>query len=118
LESSEVEDLLTVLGKKQFLFDQIEEMRGELEPLLGVDPEQRYWHDPQERLECRELVQRCRSRMQEILRMEETSLGRLSERKQLVSDQLNYMASALRVDSAYSQQQWIDSSGALDLSSE
>ncbi len=118
LESSEVEDLLTVLGQKQFLFDQIAEVREKLEPLLSVDPDQRYWRDPQERQQCRELVQRCKERMQEILRMEESSLGRLTERKQLISEQLNYMSSAQRVDSAYSQQQWIDSPGTLDLSSE
>lgn len=118
LESSEVEDLLTVLGQKQFLFDQIAEVREELEPLLSVDPDQRNWRDPQERQQCRELVQRCKERMQEILRMEESSLGRLTERKQLISEQLNYMSSAQRVDSAYSQQQWIDSPGTLDLSSE
>lgn len=118
LETTEVERLLSVLGQKQCVFDQLQELRLELEPMLSVDPDARVWPSEQRRLECRKLVNDCGSRMQQILTMEEASLGRLNERKQLISDQLGSMESVSRMDSVYSQQRVIQTTSVLDLSSE
>ena len=118
LETTEVEQLLSVLGQKQCVFDQLQELRTELEPMLAVNPDERVWSSEGRRQECRELVGICGSRMQQILTMEEASLGRLNERKQLISDQLSSLASTARVDQAYRQQQVLDTGTGLDLSSE
>lgn len=118
LETTEVERLLSVLGQKQFVFDQIQELRQELEPLLELDPDQRSWSSEGRRQECRALVGQCGARMREILTMEEASLGRLNERKQLISDQLGSIASINRMDNAYRQQQMMNTESVLDLSNE
>jgi hypothetical protein len=118
LETTEVERLLSVLGQKQFVFDQIQELRQELEPLLELDPDERIWSSEGRRQECRALVGQCGARMREILTMEEASLGRLNERKQLISDQLGSIASINRMDNAYRQQQMMNTESVLDLSNE
>jgi hypothetical protein len=56
--------------------------------------------------------------MREILTMEEASLDRLNERKQLISDQLSSIASISRMDNAYRQQQMMGTASVLDLSNE
>lgn len=118
LETTEVERLLSVLGQKQYVFDQLQELRLELEPMLAVDPDQRSWSSEGRRQECRALVGQCGARMREILTMEEASLGRLNERKQLISDQLNSIASVGHMDNAYNQQRMVNNSSMLDLSNE
>ena len=116
LDSTEVERLISVLGHKQSVFDQLEELRSDLEPLMSVDPDERSWSSEGKRLECRDLVNRCGSKMQQILSMEEQSLGKLVERKQLISDQLTSLATASRMDVAYSQQRHLNNASSLDLS--
>ncbi len=91
LETTEVERLLSVLGQKQYVFDQLQELRLELEPMLAVDPDQRSWSSEGRRQECPALVGSAERRC-EILTMEEASLA-IDERKQLISDQLNSIAS-------------------------
>lgn len=118
LETTEVERLLSVLGQKQSVFDQLQELRVELEPILAVDPDQRPWSSEDRRMECRQLVGRCGLRMQEILTMEEASLGRLNERKLLIGDQLNSLTNLGQIENAYSQQKLLSTSSVLDLSSE
>lgn len=118
LETTEVDRLLSVLGQKQCVFDQLQELRQELEPMLAIDPDQRVWSSEGRRAECRELVGECGTRMRQILTMEEASLGRLNERKQLISDQLGALSSTGRMDQAYRHQQVLNTSSTLDLSSE
>ncbi len=118
LETTEVERLLSVLGQKQNVFDQLQELRAELEPMLAVDPDQRSWSSEDRKSQCRQLVGQCGSRMQEILTMEESSLGRLNERKLLIGDQLNSLTNVGQIESAYSQHRMLPASSVLDLSNE
>jgi hypothetical protein len=118
LETTEVERLLSVLGQKQCVFDQLQDLRQSLEPMLAIDPDQRSWSSEVRRQECRELVGQCGTRMREILTMEEASIGRLNERKQLISDQLGSIANISRMDNAYRQQQMMNTASVLDLSNE
>jgi hypothetical protein len=118
LEGIDVAELLAILNHKQCVFDQLEELRRELEPLLTVDPDQRVWSSEARRSECRQLVDKCGERMKKILTMEEESIGRLSERRLLVAEQLGSMAISSSIDAAYSSQRSAEPASTLDLSSE
>ncbi|MEY4565569.1 MAG: hypothetical protein RLY14_539 [Planctomycetota bacterium] len=118
IEGTDVAELLAILNHKQCIFDQLEELRQQLEPLLSVDPDQRCWSSEARRGECRQLVDKCGERMQKILMMEEESIGRLSERRQLVAEQLGSMAISSSIDAAYSSQRAVMPASTLDLSSE
>jgi|688.fasta_scaffold00697_39 flagellar biosynthesis/type III secretory pathway chaperone len=118
LEGTDIAELLAILNHKQCVFDQLEELRRELEPLMSVDPDQRVWSSEARRGECRRLVDKCGERMAKILTMEEESIDRLSERRQLVAEQLGSMAISSSIDAAYSSQRGTEPASTLDLSSE
>jgi len=93
--------LMSLLSRKQELLGTLATVQERLSPFQSQDPEQRTWSDPARRKACQAMVARCDQLLQELIVMENRSLGSLSLQRDSVAAQLQQNVDASAIQNAY-----------------
>ena len=93
--------LMTLLSRKQELMGALGKVQSELARFQDQDPEQRNWSPPARRKECQEMVSRCDRLLQELIVMEDRSLGSMNLQRESVAAQLQQNIDACAIQNAY-----------------
>ncbi len=110
-------DLLDVLGSKQRVLTELQQIERALDPFRGQDPDRRRWRSADSRQACAQKLKQCESLLGEIVRQERQSERELIQRRDEVAQQLQGFHLASQARGAYAAQS--DSyEGRLDLLSE
>ena len=101
IDGSESEKLLTVLGTKQALIDELQKIERQLDPFRSQDPDQRIWRSPGDRKAAQQLAQRCENLLQEIMLLDKQAELQLQQRRQTTATQLQAAHHASHAANAY-----------------
>ena len=93
--------LMTLLSRKQELLGALGTVQLELARFQDQDPEQRSWSPPGRRKECQEMVSRCDQLLQELIVMEDRSLGCMNLQRESVAAHLQQNIDACAIQNAY-----------------
>lgn len=93
--------LMTLLSRKQELMGALGAVQSQLAQFQGQDPEQRKWSSPARRKTCQEMVARCDQLLQELIVMEDRSLGNMNLQRDIVAAQLQQNIDASTIQNAY-----------------
>ena len=93
--------LMTLLSRKQDLMGALGNVQSQLAQFQGQDPEQRKWSSPERRKTCQEMVARCDQLLQELIVMEDRSLGNMNLQRDTVAAQLQQNIDASTIQNAY-----------------
>jgi hypothetical protein len=96
-----VEELLTLLSRKSEAIEDLQAIQRELHPFQSQEPDDRAWRSPSDRSACRAVFERCEGLLSELLSMESDSLEELSQRRDLVAQQLHQCVNAETIHEAY-----------------
>ncbi len=110
--------LMTLLSRKQELMGALGKVQSELARFQVQDPEQRSWSPPTRRKECQEMVARCDRLLQELIVMEDRSLGSMNLQRESVAAQLQQNIDACAIQNAYNSSDLEESSIDCSLSIE
>jgi flagellar biosynthesis/type III secretory pathway chaperone len=118
IEEGDMTRLLPVLGAKQKLIVQLQQLEGELNPFRNEDPDTRRWSSPANREACRQNAARCEALLAEIMQIERAGESEMIRRRDAVAEQLQTMHSAHDASAAYAESGAVATSASfLDLSS-
>ncbi len=109
--------LLSVLAAKQTLLAELQKIQKRLNPFRNQDPETRHWRSREDRLQCRQLSERCETLLGEIMLVERQSESELLQRRNAAVARLQGSHSATRATRAYIDSP-LPTRQRLDLSSE
>ena len=101
IRGSEMADLLTLLARKQRLFDALREVDRWLDPFRVQDPEVRQWRCAEDRQRCARAVQCCDRLLSEIRHLEKQSEQTLVHRRDELADALQGAHVAATARGAY-----------------
>jgi hypothetical protein len=93
--------LLVVLSRKGEVLETLQAIHREMSPYQGQAPEDRLWRCEGDRQRCRDLLSQTETILTELLAMEQTALGELSQRRDIVASQLNHYTTAETIHGAY-----------------
>ena len=93
--------LMTLLSRKQDLMGALGNVQSELARFQDQDPEKRSWSSESRRKACQEMVVRCDQLLQELIVMEDRSLGRMNLQRESAADQLQQNIDACAIQNAY-----------------
>jgi len=93
--------LMTLLSRKQELMGALGNVQSQLANFQGQDPELRKWSTPERRKACQEMVSRCDQLLQELIVMEDRSLGNMNLQRETVAAQLHQNMDACTIQNAY-----------------
>lgn len=93
--------LMTLLSRKQDLMGALGNVQSELVRFQDQDPEQRSWSSQVRRKTCQEMVARCDQLLQELIVMEDRSLGSMNLQRESVTAQLQQNVDACAIQNAY-----------------
>lgn len=93
--------LMSLLSRKQELMGALSEIQSELARFQDQDPEQRSWSSPDRRRDCQDKVARCDQLLQELIVMEDRSLGSMNLQRESVVAQLQQNIDASTIQNAY-----------------
>lgn len=93
--------LMTLLSRKQELMGALGNVQSQIAQFQGQDPEQRKWSSPERRKTCQEMVARCDQVLQELIVMEDRSLGNMNLQRDTVAAQLQQNIDASTIQNAY-----------------
>ena len=93
--------LMTLLSRKQDLLGALGNVQSELVRYQDQDPEQRSWSSESRRKACQEMVARCDQLLQELIVMEDRSLGNMNLHRESVAAQLQQNFDACTIQNAY-----------------
>ncbi len=93
--------LMTLLSRKQDLLGALGNVQSELVRFQDQDPEQRSWSRESRRKTCQEMVARCDQLLQELIVMEDRSLGNMNLHRESVAAQLQQNFDACTIQNAY-----------------
>ena len=110
--------LMTLLSRKQELMGALGNVQSELARFQDQDPEQRLWSSPGRRKECQEKVSRCDRLLQELIVLEDRSLGSMNLQRESVAAQLQQNINACAIQNAYQASDLSESSFDSSLSIE
>ena len=110
--------LMTLLSRKQELLGALGQIQSELTKFQAQDPEQRTWTTLDRRKTCQEMVTRCDQLLQELIVMEDRSLGNMNLQREMVAAQLQQNFDACTIQNAYQSNDLIESSFDSSLSIE
>jgi hypothetical protein len=96
-----VEELLTFLSRKNETLEDLRILQQEIAQFQDQQPEDRVWRSNDLRVRCRQNFRRCELLLAELLAMEETSMNELSQRRDLVAQQLQQYTTADAIHDAY-----------------
>ena len=93
--------LMTLLSRKQELMGALGGVQSRLSNFQQQDPEQRSWSTPARRKACQNKVARCDQLLQELIVMEDRSLGSMNLQRESVAAQLQQNVDACAIQNAY-----------------
>ena len=99
--SGDMTRLLPVLGAKQRLLGQIQQLEQALAPFRDDDPDQRQWSSAAAREKCRLDAQRSEQLLAEIMVLEREGEAEMIRRRDETARRLEEMDGASRAHSAY-----------------
>ncbi len=114
----DMSSLMTLLSRKQDLMGALGNVQSELERFQGQDPEQRSWASESRRKSCQKMVARCDQLLQELIVMEDRSLGSMNLQRESVTAQLQQNIDACAIQNAYQSSDLEESSFDSSLSIE
>jgi hypothetical protein len=76
-------------------------LQQEIVLFQSQQPEERIWRSEELRVRCRENFHRCELLLAELLTMEDTSISELTQRRDLVAQQLQQFTTADAIHDAY-----------------
>lgn len=117
IASDDMSRLLQLLGVKQRLLGELQEIERGLDPFRQQDPEARQWRSPAARESCAQALRGCESLLAEIVAHEKQSETELRRRRDETAAQLEGFHATSRTRGAYAAGGKTDSAH-LDLSSE
>ncbi len=97
----DMSSLMTLLSRKQELMGALGNVQSELVRFQGQDPEQRSWSSESRRKTCQQMVARCDQLLQELIVMEDRSLGSMNLQRESVAAQLQQNFNACAIQNAY-----------------
>jgi hypothetical protein len=117
IQDEDLTTLLQVLGLKQSLIEDLNQVERELDPFRPQQPHQRHWRTEADRVRCAELLQGCDQLLAAVVRQEQASEQLLCVRRDETAARLQGVHHANQARGAYAaeQSQYI---GHLDLSTE
>ena len=101
VSQNDMTSLMTLLSRKQDLMGALGKVQSELAGFQDQEPEQRSWSSPARRKSCQEMVTRCDQLLQELIVMEDRSLGSMNLQRESVVAQLQQNVDACTIQSAY-----------------
>ena len=101
LGTDHVEQLLSLIARKQPLIEEFLQIHSELKPFQDQDPDKRKWSDAKARARCRELLESCNNLQQEIVRLESKALDELELNRNAIAAQLQDCRDATLASTAY-----------------
>ena len=101
IDSADMTRLLPVLGAKQQLLAQMQQLEQGLAPFRDDDPDQRQWASAAAREACRQDAQRCEQLLAEIMVLERQGEAEMIRRRDETARRLEEMESSARVHNAY-----------------
>lgn len=114
VDQTEIDLTLSVLGRKQALFEELAEVQQKLQPYLQDDPESRLWSSAEQRHQCRQLAQRGQQLLQETMHIEQQTLQEMTSRRDAVAAQLQDGQDSILAQTAY-QADSLLGAGVLDI---
>ena len=114
----DMSSLMTLLSRKQDLMGALGNVQSELVRFQGQDPEQRSWASESRRKSCQKMVARCDQLLQELIVMEDRSLGSMNLQRESVTAQLQQNIDACVIQNAYQSSDLEESSFDSSLSIE
>ena len=101
IQEGDMTSLLTILGAKQTLLNELHALEREIDPFRAEDPDQRVWRSTDDRLRCRQASERCETLLQEVMLIEQQCESSLSKRRDDVADKLKEFHHAAHATAAY-----------------
>jgi hypothetical protein len=102
--------LMSLLSRKQELMGALGGVQSRLAGFQQQDPEQRLWATPDRRKACQDMVTRCDQLLQELIVMEDRSLGSMNLQRESVAAQLQQNVDACAIQNAYNSHDLEESS--------
>lgn len=99
--SGDMTKLLPVLGAKQQLLSQMQQLEQALAPFRNEDPDHRQWISPAAREKCRSDAERSEQLLAEIMVLERESEAEMIQRRDETARRLEEMESSSRAHTAY-----------------
>ncbi len=93
--------LMQVLGSKDSLLQQMQNVERQLDPFRGEDPDQRHWDSPGLRAVCRQDANRCEALLSEIVSLEKQAEAEMTRRRDSTAAQLQGMYGSQEAQGAY-----------------
>ena len=101
IHEADMTRLLSLLGIKQRLLNELQNFERQLEPFRSQDPDQRIWRTPADRQRCREVAERSESLLGEIVLVERECETNLIQRRDHAAVLLQGAHSAARATRGY-----------------
>ena len=98
-----LDDLMSVLGRKQGLILRLQRIEGELKPLRQTWEAHRQMADPDQRTRINQLSEQAGLVLRQVLDLEEAGRSRLMESRQQVVRELTHLDQGRRLAKAYGQ---------------
>lgn len=103
VRSENVEDLLSHLGRKSKLTDELEDIERQLVPFKALSPEERVWKNEEERNEVRDILERCNELLKQILEWDRQSTEELAAQRMQTETELKQARQSAQVHNAYAR---------------
>ena len=97
----DMSSLMSLLSRKQGLMESLSNVQTKIALFQDQHPEQRTWSSPQRRKDCQNKVARCDQLLQELIVMEDRSLGCMNLQRESVAAQLQQNIDASTIQNAY-----------------
>jgi hypothetical protein len=102
--SGDIGSLLSLLGTKQQLISNLQDLETALRPYYAENPEKRKWSSPEQRAACALQASQCNALLEDILRFEKLGAEKITARRNEVAEQLQQVHAAGQIRSAYAAQ--------------
>lgn len=101
IEAGEMEVLMKLLGAKQALLSQLQELERQLDPFRADDPEARAWSSAAARAACQKQAEECGQRLAEVIQLEQQAERQMTQRRDSAAARLQGVHSATEARHAY-----------------
>jgi hypothetical protein len=99
--SCEISSLLRLLSVKNQLIVALQSIEQQLTPFQSQDPETRQWSSSEARERCGRQIAECQVLLDQVMQMERDNEQKMTERRDLVANQLQAARSATTARRAY-----------------
>jgi hypothetical protein len=101
VSSCEISSLLRLLSIKNQLIVALQSIEQQLTPFQSQDPDTRPWSSPVARERCARQIAECQVLLDQVMQMERDNEQKMTERRDLVANQLQAAQSATTARRAY-----------------